>query len=447
MRLCYFILFLLFTASVAAQQVPPSVIQPIIEKEYPSLEQLYKDLHLHPELSFMEEKTSAKLATLLKENGNFTVTEKVGGFGVVAVMKNGEGPVVLIRTDMDALPVKEQTGAAFQSEVIVKNDKGESVPVMHACGHDLHMTVWTGVTRVLSQLKNKWKGTLVFIAQPAEERAGGAKAMLSDGLYTKFPLPDYALALHVNSNVQSGKVGYCGGYAMANIDMIDITVKGKGGHGAMPHQTKDPIVMAAKLIMELQTIVSREISPLDPAVITVGSIHGGSKGNIIPGEVKLELTVRSFKDEVQKKLIDRIKQTCEGVALSSGLETALYPVVTIRDEYTPAVYNDPILAEKIGTTFTALFGKDNVIKLPPEMYSEDFGRYGREKTPVPILMYSLGVVKEADMLASQKGERSLPSIHSSSFFPDTEKSIKTGILSMSSAILSLMNEKQSIKSK
>lgn len=442
MRLSYILLFLFFTGSLAAQQTTAVSIKAIIEKEYPDLEQLYKELHLHPELSFMEEKTSAKLAGLIRENGNFTVTEKVGGFGVVAVMKNGEGPVVLVRTDMDALPVKEQTGASFQSEVVVKNDKGESIPVMHACGHDLHMTVWTGVTRVLSQLKNKWKGTLVFIAQPAEERAGGAKAMLKDGLYARFPVPDYALALHVNSNVQSGKVGYCSGYGLANIDMIDITVKGKGGHGAMPQQTKDPIVIAAKLIMELQTIVSREISPLDPAVITVGSIHGGSKGNIIPGEVKLELTVRSFKDEVQQKLIDRIKQTCEGVAVSSGLEKELYPVVTIRDEYTPAVYNDPALAEKIGTTFTALLGNDNVIKLPPEMYSEDFGRYGREKTRVPVLMYSLGVVKEADMLASERGEKTLASIHSSSFFPDTEKSIKTGMLSMSSAILYLLNEKQ-----
>lgn len=447
MRLCYTFLLLFFTETLLAQQVPATAIQTIIEKEYSSLEELYKELHLHPELSFMEEKTSARLAGLLKENGNFTVSEKIGGFGVVGVMKNGEGPVVLVRTDIDALPVKEQTGSDFQSEAVIKNDKGESVPVMHACGHDIHMTVWTGVTRVLSQLKNKWKGTLVFIAQPAEERAGGAKAMLKDGLYTKFPVPDYALALHVNSNVQSGKVGYSSGYSMANIDMLDITVKGKGGHGAMPHQTKDPIVMASKLVMELQTIVSREISPLDAAVITVGSIHGGSKGNIIPGEVKLELTVRSFKDEVQKKLIDRIKQTCDGVALSSGLEKELYPVVTTRDEYTPAVYNDPLLAEKIGANFTTLLGKDNVIKLPPEMYSEDFGRYGREKTPVPILMYSLGVVKDADMLASQKGEKTLPSIHSSSFFPDTEKSIKTGILSMSSAILTLLNQKQQVKSK
>ncbi len=447
MRFSYLLLCILSVTSLAAQQTSTVAIKAIIEKQYPALEQLYKELHLHPELSFMEEKTSARLAGLIKKNGTFTVTEKVGGFGVVAVMKNGEGPVVLVRTDMDALPVKEQTGIAFQSEVTVKNDKGESVPVMHACGHDLHMTVWTGVAQVLSQLKNKWKGTIVFIAQPAEERAGGAKAMLSDGLYTKFPVPDYALALHVNSNVQSGKVGYCAGYGLANIDMIDITVKGKGGHGAMPQQTKDPVVIAAKLIMELQTIVSREISPLDPAVITVGSIHGGSKGNIIPGEVKLELTVRSFKDEVQQKLIDRIKQTCEGVAVSSGLEKELYPVVTIRDEYTPAVYNDPALAEKIGTNFTSLLGTDNVIKLPPEMYSEDFGRYGREKTPVPILMYSLGVVREADMLVSKNGGKSLPSIHSASFFPDTEKSIKTGVLSMSSSILLLLNEKQQAKAK
>lgn len=447
MRLSYLLFSILFTIRVAAQQHPAAAIKPIIEKEYASLEELYKELHQHPELSFMEEQTAAKLATLMKENGNFTVTEKVGGFGVVAVMKNGEGPVVLVRTDMDALPVKEQTGIAFQSQVIVKNDQGETIPVMHACGHDLHMTVWAGVAKVMSQLKNKWKGTLVFIAQPAEERAGGAVAMLKDGLYTRFPLPDYALALHVNSNVQSGKLGYCAGYALANIDMIDITVKGKGGHGAMPQHTKDPVVIAAKLVLELQTIVSREIAPLDPAVLTVGSVHGGSKGNIIPDQVKLELTVRSFKDEVQKKIIDRIKQTCEGIAMASGLEKELYPVVTIRNEYTPSVYNDPALSEKLARHFATLVGEDNVLKLEPEMYGEDFGRYGREKTQVPILLYSLGVVKEADMLASKKGEKSLPSIHSATFFPDTEKSIRTGILSMSSAILFLLNEKQQGKSK
>lgn len=449
MRVGYLLLLvlLLCTVRLAAQQIQASAVETIIEKEYASLEQLYKELHQHPELSFMEEKTAGRLARLMKANGHFSVTEGVGGFGVVAVMKNGEGPVILIRTDMDALPVKEQTGAAFQSEVVAKNDKGEPTPVMHACGHDLHMAVWTGVARVLSQLKNKWKGTLVFIAQPAEERGGGAVAMLNDGLYTKFPLPDYALALHVNARLQSGKLGYCSGYALANIDMIDITVKGKGGHGGMPQQTKDPVVIAAKLVLELQTIVSREISPLDPAVVTVGSIHGGSKGNIIPDQVQLELTVRSFKDEVQKKIIDRIKQTCAGIALSSGLEEECYPVVTIRNEYTPAVYNDPALAEKIALHFTTLVGKDNVIKLTPEMFGEDFGRYGREKKPVPICMYSLGVVKAEDMAASRQGEKMLPATHSSSFLPDMEKSIKTGVLSMSSAILLLLDEKQSRKLK
>lgn len=447
MRYVCVLCLLFFINHLSAQPVTPVAIKTIIEKEYPALEALYKQLHAAPELSFMEEKTSGLLASLLQQSGSFSVTEHVGGYGVVAVLKNGEGPVILIRTDMDALPVKEQTDAPFKSTVTVKNDKGETVPVMHACGHDLHMTVWTGVTRVLMQLKNKWKGTLVFIAQPAEERAGGAVAMLNDGLYTRFPTPDYALALHVNSNLQSGMVGYCPGYALANIDMIDITVKGKGGHGAMPQHTKDPVVIASKLIMELQTIVSREISPLDPAVITVGSIHGGSKGNIIPDEVKLELTVRSFKDEVQKKIIERIKQTCEGVAISSGLEKEYYPIVTVRNEFTPAVYNNPSLAEKIGAHFTTLLGSGNVTKLAPEMYSEDFGRYGREKTTVPILMYSLGVVKEEDIKASEKGEKSLASIHSSSFLPDMEKSIRTGIFTMSSAVLLLLNEKQPAKAK
>lgn len=418
-----------------------SAIEHIMAKEYTSLEKLYEQLHQNPELSFKEEKTSAALAAELRRL-NFTVTENIGGYGVVGVLKNGAGPVVLVRTDMDALPVKEETGVVFSSSIVTKDESGKDVPVMHACGHDMHMAVWTGVARVLSQLKKSWKGTVILIAQPAEERGAGALAMLNDGLFTKFPVPDYALALHVNSYLQSGKVGYCPGYALANIDMIDITVKGRGGHGAMPQTTIDPVVLASKLVLGFQTIVSREIPPLEPAVITVGAIHGGSKGNIIPAEVKLELTIRSFNDDIQKQLIAKIKRTCEGIALASGLLEEDYPVVTIRNEYTPSVYNDPALAEKVAVEFNAVLGEENVTKLSPEMFGEDFGRYGRQKPHVPVLMYSLGTVPEAQIKTAEEGKIILPSTHSALYFPDTEKSLKTGVLTMSSAVIFLLNEKQ-----
>ena len=421
-----------------AQNASQDKIQQLIDKEYGDLENLYQRLHAHPELSFAEEKTSALLADKLRQIG-FDVTENFGGHGVVAVLENGEGPTVLVRADMDALPIKEETGVPFASEITTTDDSGNEVPVMHACGHDIHMTVWTGTARVLHQLKNSWKGTLVFIAQPAEERSGGAKAMLAEGLFTKFPRPDYGLALHVNAAMATGKVGYCPGYAMANIDMVDITVKGKGGHGASPHTTIDPVVLASRIVLDLQTIVSREISPLEPAVVTVGSIHGGTKGNVIPAEVKMELTLRSFSDEVHNQLLEKIKRICNGVAMSAGVAEENYPVVTVRDEYTPSLYNDPTLAARMAGVFANVLEEDNVVQLPPEMIGEDFGRYSRVDPPIPTLMFSLGTIPASKIEAARKGSLDLPSLHSSKYIPEAAPSIKTGILTMTSAVMDLLN--------
>ena len=431
--------FILLFPPLLAQPLAQEKLQQIIDTEYPSLESLYQHLHAHPELSFAEEKTAERMADELRQAG-FEVTENFGGYGVVGVLKNGNGPTILVRADMDALPIKEETGVPFASEVTTTDDSGNEVPVMHACGHDIHMTVWTGTARVLAQLKDRWKGTLVFIAQPAEERSGGAKAMLADGLFIKFPRPDFGLALHVNAALAAGKVGYCPGYAMANVDMVDITINGKGGHGASPHTSIDPVVLASRIVLDLQTIVSREIDPLEPAVVTVGSIHGGTKGNVIPNEVKMELTLRSFSDEVRNQLIEKIKRVCNGVAMSAGVAEGNYPVVTVRDEYTPSLYNDPGLATRIALVFENAIGKENVVEIPPAMIGEDFGRYGRVLPAIPVLMFSLGTIPAAKIAAAEKGETDLPSLHSAKYFPETDPSIKTGILTMTAAILDLLDD-------
>ncbi len=294
--------------------IPVDAIKQRIAAEFTSLEALYKHIHSHAELSYSEEATSTRLAKELKDLG-FEVTEKVGGFGVVGILKNGAGPTVLVRTDMDALPVTEQTGLPYASKVRVRDKNGNDVGVMHACGHDMHMTCWVGTARVLASMKDRWKGTLIFIGQPAEEVGGGAVAMLKDGLFKKFPKPDFALALHCDGTRPFGTIGYTEGLAMANVDSVDITVRGKGGHGSAPHTTIDPVVLAARIILDLQTLVSRENNPLEPAVVTVGSIHGGSKHNIIPDEVKLQLTVRTTKDSVRKQILEGIERIAKAAAV------------------------------------------------------------------------------------------------------------------------------------
>ena len=400
---------------------------------------LYKELHANPELSYQETETSARLAIILKEMG-YEVTEGFGGTGVVAILKNGKGKTIMLRADMDGLPVKERTGVSYSSKKKVINLEGQEVFTMHACGHDIHMTVLIGAARALIESRNKWQGTLILILQPAEEVSGGARAMLREGLYTKYPRPDYNLALHVSADLEAGKVGYLSGYAMANVDSVDILVKGIGGHGAYPHKTKDPIILATRLVMALQTIVSREISPLEPAVVTVGSIHGGTKHNVIPNEVKLQLTIRSYSDSVRNKTLAGIKRIAENLARSAGLPNTLYPVITIKDEYTPAVFNDPKLTRKLKQSFEKALGKDSVIQVSQVMAGEDFGMYGRIKPIIPTSLFWLGSVNKTKYNLSNRRGSPLPSLHSDVFMPDPIPTINTGIKALTQAAHDLFNK-------
>ncbi len=400
---------------------------------------LYLYLHQHPELSFYETETAKRMAAELKQAG-FAVTEHVGGNGIVGVLSNGNGPVVLVRTDIDALPVKEETGKPYASTVQATDESGATVDVMHACGHDVHMTSWVGAARALAKMKDQWKGTVVFIGQPAEERNGGAKAMLDDGLYTRFPKPDYGIALHVSPVIEAGKVGVRPEYAFAFVDFMDITVHGFGGHGAYPHTTIDPVLLAARIIVDLQTIVSREISPLQPAVVTVGSIHGGTKGNIIPNEVKLELTMRSYSDDVRNAIIEKIRRICAGVAMSAGLPEDQYPECKLKNEYCPSVYNEPALTERLAGIFRKTLGQDKVVLADPVMAGEDFSYYGRTDDKIPTCQFWLGVVEKEKIEAAARGALTLPSLHSSLFAPDPKPSIRTGVISLTAAVMDLLRK-------
>ena len=397
---------------------------------------LYKDLHANPELSYQEFETSEKLANLLESIG-YEVTRNVGGNGVVALLKNGNGKNIMFRADMDGLPVEEKTGARYASQKKVTNLDGEEVFTMHACGHDVHLTVLIGVAEYLFENKSEWQGNLILVLEPAEEVSGGARNMIKDGLFTRFPRPDYNLAFHVNAGMPTGKVGFLPGWAMANVDSVDITVKGIGGHGAYPHTTKDPIVIAANIVTQLQTIVSRQIAPTDPAVVTVGSIHGGTKHNVIPNEVKLQLTLRSYTDEVRNETISSIKKIVKGSAISAGLSEENYPVIEIKDEYTPAVFNNPSLVEKIQKSFVKSLGEENVIKVSPVMGGEDFGMFGRVEPIIPTALFWLGAVNTKVYEMAQKEDLILPSLHSDLFLPDAEPAIATGVKAMTLAILDL----------
>jgi len=405
-------------------------------KIYPDISDLYFYLHQHPELSFEEKNTAQKMANELRSIG-FEVTENFGGYGVVGILKNGEGPTVLVRTDMDALPVVEETGLSYASKVTAELN-GNEVGIMHACGHDVHMSVFIGTAKIVAANKKNWKGTLLFIAQPAEERASGARAMLKAGLYKKFPIPDYGLSLHTSATIPAGKVGVTSGYALANVDMMDITVYGEGGHGAYPHTTIDPVVLSARIILALQTIISREIPPLEPAVVTVGSIHGGNKGNVIPDEVKLELTLRSYTDEVRNATIEKIHRICNGIAASAGLPKEKYPKIFLRDESTGSLYNDPEMCGRLEKVFSQTIGEENVVETKPTMGGEDFAEFGRTDEKVPIVQYWLGTVEPELVEKANKGDLKLPSLHSPYYKPLPEPSIKTGIMTMTAAVLDFM---------
>lgn len=431
-----FAVFLGCVAGVATAQDAIKEINKRIAAESVDLENLYKHLHAHPELSLEEEQTAARLAKELRSLG-FDVTAKVGGHGIVGVLKNGDGPTVLVRTDMDALPIVEKTGLPYASKVRTRDKEGREVGAMHACGHDMHMTCWVGTARVLTQMKDHWRGTLVFIGQPAEEIGAGAKAMLQDGLFKRFPKPDFCLGLHCDGRVPFGHVVYTDGLMLANVDSVDITVKGRGGHGSAPHAAIDPIVLSAKIILDLQTIVSREVSPTEPAVVTVGSIHGGTKHNIIPPEVKLQLTVRTLKDSVRKQVLEAIVRITKAAAMSAR---APEPDIKLNlDDYTPAVFNNPELAKRISNRFRDVLGKDKVHDLGPVMGGEDFGRYS--EGGVPIFFYFLGTLEPERFEKAKKGGPPVPSLHSDFYAPVIEPSIRTGVLTMTAAVLDLMGKK------
>jgi hippurate hydrolase len=411
-------------------------IRPKIDTELANLEALYKDLHTHPELSLMETRTADRMAKELQALG-FDVTTKVGGTGVVGLFKNGAGPTILVRTDLDALPVTERTGLPYASTVRTRDRAGNEVGAMHACGHDMHMTCWVGTARVLAALKDRWSGTLMFIGQPAEEIGSGARMMLDDGLFSRFPKPDYALALHCDHRLQTGRVAFTDGLALANVDSVDIIVKGRGGHGSAPHTTVDPVVIASRIVLDLQTIVSRETNPFDPCVVTVGSIHGGTKHNIIPHEVKLQLTVRTTKDSVRKHTLEAIERIAKAAA---AVAQAPEPDVKVdQSEFTPALVNNSELVKKTVPVLRQVLGEANVEERPPVMGGEDFSRYGR--AGVPVFMFWLGTIPPERMAESEKpGGKPLPSLHSDFFYPDPQPSIRTGVLAMSQAVLNLVGK-------
>ncbi|KTE03131.1 peptidase M20 [Sphingopyxis sp. H038] len=409
-----------------------------VEKQMPSLMAIYKDLHANPELSFMEVRSAGILAAEARKLG-FKVTEKVGGTGIVAVMENGPGPVVLVRADMDGLPVTEQTGLPGASKIRVTTKEGVETGVMHACGHDTHMTAWVGVARLMAANKAKWSGTLVMIGQPAEERGAGARMMLADGLYKRFPKPEYVLAFHDAAQFPAGKIGYTPGYALANVDSVDITVKGVGGHGAYPQTTKDPIVLASRIVGALQTLVSREISPLDSAVVTVGSFHAGAKHNIISDEAKLQLTVRSYSDEVRDHLLDGIARIAKGEAIAAGMPDDKMPVVSVdKNEYTPSTFNTPEFTEEMAAYLKTSFGNDRVVQMPPVMGGEDFSRFGREDKSIKSLIVWVGGVPQAEYDAAKKEGRTLPSLHSPFWAPDAPAVISTATEALTAMTMKLM---------
>ncbi|PYK24232.1 MAG: amidohydrolase [Verrucomicrobia bacterium] len=429
---------------ILAQQTPPS----LADAELPSLLTIYKDLHSHPELSTKEERSAGIVAKELRAAGcdvteNFGKYDNLGWkcYGVVGVMKNGAGPTVLVRTDLDALPVHEETGLPYASTVTTKTEEGKEVPVMHACGHDAHMAMFIGVARALAKLKDQWRGTIIFVGQPAEETGNGARALLHAGLYEKFGKPEFALGFHDKADLQTGHIGVTEGYTYANVDSVDVTVRGIGGHGAYPHKTKDPIVLSAEMINAWQTIASRENNPLDPIVVTVGSIHGGTKHNIIPDEVKMQLTVRTYKADTRERVLAAIDQIAKGCAMAAGIPAERAPIVSVsRDQFTPATYNNPDLTKRLVAVWKKSLGNDNVEIVDPTMGGEDFSEYSLPDHSIPSVDFHVGAVDPAKIAEYKKAGKELPSLHSSKFAPVPEPTIRTGVIAMVTAVLELMKK-------
>ncbi len=399
----------------------------------PQLEALYRDLHQHPELAFQETRTQAALAALLKNLG-YDVTTGVGNTGLVAILRNGAGPTAMLRTELDALPVEEKTGVPFASTVTSKNAAGQLVPVMHACGHDLHMAMWAGTATWMAAHKDQWRGTLMLVGQPAEEGGGGASAMLKDGLFTRFPKPDFVLGLHDDDTMPAGTIGYHAGFFRASSISPTIVIRGRGGHGAMPFNTVDPILIAARTVMSLQTIVSRENNPMDPVVLTIGSIHGGTQGNVIPDEVTLQLSVRTFKPEVQERMLASITRIAKAEAQAAGAPQE--PLVRVGGSGTNPVYNDLALTARLGAALEASLGRDRVVEMPAKMTSEDFSEYGR--AGVPAVLLHIGAVNPDKLAAARKTGVPVPAPHSPEWLPDLTPTLKGGVLAETRALLELL---------
>lgn len=424
-------LLFLWLAATASSGDSPSVTSTWIDRQLPALLETYRWLHEHPEISFEEQETAAFIAQLWRDTG-YDVTTGVGGHGVVGLLANGDGPTVMLRCDLDALPVTEQTQLPFASTRTVKLPGGAASGVMHACGHDVHMTNLVATARYMAEHQQAWSGTLMVIAQPAEERGAGAKAMLEDGLFERFPKPDFAVALHVSGDKRAGEVAVLPGYALANVDSVDIHVKGRGGHGSAPHTAIDPIVQAAHLVVSLQTIVSREVKPIEPAVVTVGSIHGGTKHNIIGSDCHLQITVRSYSDKVRGQVLSAIRRKARAVATSFD---APEPEISVS-EGTPSLKNDPDLTRRLKSVFAAAIGEENVTEAERSMGGEDFSQFGR--AGVPILMYRLGTISQSRLDRFEQLGVTPPSLHSSHYYPDVEPSLRTGVMTMTAAALDLL---------
>jgi amidohydrolase len=419
----------------------------LVNDELSGLVDTYKGIHEHPELSHHEEHTAALLAGELRKSG-YTVTERVGkypdgtsAYGVVAILQNGPGPRLLIRTDMDALPIVEETGVTYASHVRTKNAAGQDVGVMHACGHDVHVTTMIGTARALAATRANWHGTVMLIGQPSEETIDGAKAMLADHLYDRFGTPDLAIALHDTNTRAAGTVSITSGPALTSGTSVDVVLRGIGAHGAQPQAGKDPIVMAGEFIVQLQTIVSRQEDPRDPAIVTIGDIHGGTKRNIIPNEVKMEITARAYSDKSRQIILDGIRRTAMGVALSAGVPEDLSPIVTVLEaESTPVMYNDPALTARVKAALVKALGAGNVIDEEPGTASEDFGIFGLEGRKIPTVMFGLGAIDPAKFSAAQAAGKLLPGPHNSRFEPLPEPTLRTGVKAMTSVAIALLQK-------
>ncbi len=401
---------------------------------YPDIESLYTDLHRNPELAFQERQTAAKLAARVKTLG-YEVTTGVGGTGIIAILRNGAGPAVMLRTELDALPVEEKTGLPFSSKVTVRNAAGETTPVMHACGHDIHMAAWAGTARLMAEHRQQWHGTLILIGQPAEEGGNGAAAMLKDGLFTRFPKPDFALSLHDDDTLPAGQIGYHAGNFRAMADVVNITVYGRGGHAAMPHNTIDPVVLAARIVLALQTIVSRETNPVEPVVITIGSIHGGAAANIIPDEVKLQLSVRTYTQESRKRVLAAIERNTKGEAMAAGAAKA--PLVEVRGGVSAVVYNDPALTARLARALKKQLGEDSAVEMPAKMTSEDFAQYGIAGVPSALL--HVGGVAPAKLAEAKRTGIAGPAPHSPEWAPEREPTLKGAIRAETTELLELFS--------